>query len=80
MITALASAIIPNLTAANLNTLTFFSLLRYGECASERTDTTPFNLDLQTALDADLLSATFASLNFTTQRNATRGNVIVSLA
>ena len=68
--------------------LAFFFLLRPGEYTDSNSDTTPFTLqdiqlfrgparlDLPTASDAQLLSATFASLTFTDQKNGVRGEVI----
>ena len=68
--------------------LAFFFLLRPGEYTSSPSDTTPFTsfdvqlfvghlrLDLLTSTDADLCRATFATLEFTNQKNGVRGEVI----
>jgi len=66
----------------------FFFLLRPGEYTHSSQDSVPFELkdvqlfqgtpclDLNTATDAQLLAASFASLTFDTQKNAVRGEVI----
>ena len=66
----------------------FFFLLRPGEYAISPSESTPFELkdvqlffgqsklDLATASDAALLSATFGSLTFDKQKNGVRGEVI----
>ena len=70
--------------------LAFFFLLRPGEytSGSKSSDTTPFTLadvqfflgsrrlNIQTTPDAVLRRATFATLEFTTQKNGVRGEVI----
>ena len=73
---------------ADMIGLAFFFLLRPGEYTDAASDTTPFTLQdvqlfcgqqrllLSTASEATLLSATFASLTFTTQKNGVRGEVI----
>ncbi len=73
---------------ADMIGLAFFFLLRPGEYTDSASDTTPFTLadvqlfcgqqrlDLATASPANIMSATFASLTFTTQKNGVRGEVI----
>ena len=73
---------------ADMITLAFFFLLRPGEYTDSPSDTKPFHLqdvqisvgsqrlNLQTATDAQLQSATFVSLTFTEQKNGVRGEVI----
>jgi hypothetical protein len=68
--------------------IAFFFLLRPGEYTNSASDTTPFTiadvqlfiggrrLHIPTSTDAELLTATFASLTFTTQKNGVRGEVI----
>ena len=68
--------------------LAFFFLLRPGEYTASASDTKPFHLEdvqifigpqrlpLATATEAQLASATFASLTFTDQKNGVRGKVI----
>ena len=76
------------LATADMITLAFFFLLRPGEYTSSPSDTTPFTLqdvqlfsgqrrlDLSTAPEASIRSATFATLTFTNQKNGVRGEVI----
>ena len=85
---ALAGASPGNLAIADMIALAFFFLLRPGEYTATASDTTPFQLadvqlfvgltrlDLTAATDAELLSATFCSLTFSTQKNSVRGEVI----
>jgi hypothetical protein len=73
---------------ADMIGLGFFFLLRPGEYTDSPSDTSPFQfrdvqlfsgptrLNLQTATDAQLLSATFGSLTFRDQKNGVRGEVI----
>ena len=73
---------------ADMICLAFFFLLRPGEYTDSPSDSTPFRiadtqlflgprrLDLQTATEAQLLSATFATLTFTDQKNGVRGEVV----
>ena len=73
---------------ADMIGLAFFFLLRPGEYTDSPSDTSPFQLrdvqlfagpqrlDLASASDATLLSATFASLTFRDQKNGVRGEVI----
>jgi hypothetical protein len=68
--------------------LAFFFLLRPGEYTATKSDTSPFRLcdvrlkvgdrylNRTTATDAELNTATFASLTFTDQKNGVRGEVI----
>lgn len=68
--------------------LAFFFLLRPGEYTATPSESTPFQLgdvqlfvglqrlNLTTASDAELLSATFGSLTFTTQKSGVRGEVV----
>ena len=83
-----AGAFQGNLATADMIALAFFFLLRPGEYTATPSETTPFTLqdvqmfaglrrlDLRTATDYELRAATFASLTFTTQKNAVRGEVI----
>ena len=76
------------LATADMITLAFFFLLRPGEYTDSPSDTKPFHLqdaqifvgpqrlNIATATDAQLLSATFVSLTFTEQKNGVRGEVI----
>ena len=76
------------IATADMICIAFFYLLRPGEYTVSPADSTPFELkdvqlfagqrrlDLNTALDAELLSATFASLTFDKQKNGVRGEVI----
>ena len=69
-------------------TIAFFYLLRPGEYTATKSDTQPFDfksvqlfigdhrLNLLTASNAELLSATFASLTFEKQKNGVEGEVI----
>jgi hypothetical protein len=74
---------------ADMICIAFFFLLRPGEYTSSSSDTTPFRakdvvlfrsqdepLDLQSCSDDDLLNAIFCTLEFTTQKNGVRGEVI----
>ena len=73
---------------ADMIGLAFFFLLRPGEYTHSSQDSVPFELkdvqlfqgtprlNLNTATDAQLLAASFASLTFDTQKNAVRGEVI----
>ena len=68
--------------------LAFFFLLRPGEYVVSPAESTPFQLkdvqlqvgnrrlNLETCSDAEILSATFASLTFDKQKNSVRGEVI----
>jgi hypothetical protein len=76
------------LAIADMICIAFFFLLRPGEYTVAPSENTPFCLtdvklkigsqpiDLFTAPEATILSATFATLEFTTQKNAVRGEVI----
>ena len=73
---------------ADMICIAFFFLLRPGEYAISHSDSDPFTmssiqifrgqhrLNFQTASEAQLLTATFCSLTFDTQKNAVRGEVI----
>ena len=73
---------------ADMICVAFFFLLRPGEYAVSPAESTPFELkdvqffigqrrlDSATASEAEILSATFASLTFDKQKNAVRGEVI----
>ncbi len=73
---------------ADMIGLAFFFLLRPGEYTDTSSDTTPFTyadvqlfcgqqrLHLPTATDNAIMTATFATLTFTTQKNGVRGEVI----
>ena len=86
--TALLGTNSGNQAIADMIALAFFFLLRPGEYTATPSETTPFlvqdaqlfvglhRLNLATATDAELLSATFGSLTFTTQKNGVRGEVI----
>lgn len=88
MFAAIAATHVANFAIADMICLAFFFLLRPGEYTSASADSAPFTLhdvqlfvgltrlNLQTAPDAELLSATFASLTFTTQKNGVRGEVV----
>lgn len=89
MATALATGEVFLIAVADMIAIAFFFLLRPGEYTGLHSDTTPFRLcdvqlfhgpnvrlDLATASDASLLSATFATLEFTTQKSGVRGEVI----
>jgi hypothetical protein len=88
MYAALASAITGNIAIADMIALAFFFLLRPGEYTATASESTPFRLcdvqlfagltrlDLTAATEAELLSATFGSLTFSTQKNGVRGEVI----
>jgi hypothetical protein len=86
---ALASAAVAAMAIADMIALAFFFLLRPGEYTGTKSDTTPFRiqdvqlwigrqrLDLDTALDSDIATATFYSHTFTTQK---MGSAAKSLA
>jgi hypothetical protein len=88
MLAAVTAATVANLAVADMIALAFFFLLRPGEYTGTKSDTTPFRLcdtqlflgshrlDLATATDNQLLSATFGSLTFTDQKNGVKGEVI----
>jgi hypothetical protein len=88
MTAARLGAQVENLAVADMIALAFFFLLRPGEYTATPSETTPFafrdvalfhgmrRLNLSTATDAELLSATFSTLEFTTQKNGVRGEVI----
>ncbi len=88
MAVALASQDAFNIAIADMICIAFFFLLRPGEYAISTSESTPFELkdvqlfrgqqrlNLNSALDAELLSATFASLTFDKQKNAVRGEVV----
>ena len=88
MATAVASADAVNVAIANMIALAFFYLFRPGEYTGTRSDTTPFRLcdiqlfvgptrlDLFTAPEATLWTATFATYEFTDQKNGVRGEVV----
>ena len=73
---------------ADMIGLAFFFLLRPGEYTDSKSDTSPFQLqdvqlfigqqrlNLVTATDAQLLTATFSTLTFRDQKNGVRGEVI----
>jgi hypothetical protein len=73
---------------ADMIGLAFFFLLRPGEYTNSPSDSTPFEfrdvqmfrgqqrLNLATASDAQLLTATFASLTFRDQKNGVKGEVV----
>ena len=91
-ILALASAnadVSPDTIAtADMIALALFFLLRPGEYTGTRSDTTPFRmcdvcfylgtrrLVTATATEGQILSATYVTLEFTTQKNGVRGEVI----
>ena len=88
MTIAVASDDALNLAMADMICIAFFFLLRPGEYAISTSESTPFEfkdvqlfrgqrrLNLLTATEAEILSATFASLTFDKQKNAVRGEVI----
>ena len=88
MAVAIASNDPFNIATADMICIAFFFLLRPGEYAHSPSESTPFKLkdvqlfsgqrrlDLQTASEAEILSATFASLTFDKQKNAVRGEVV----
>ena len=88
MAQAVLSADPISIAMADMTCLAFFFLLRPGEYTGTVTDTQPFllrdvrlflgNLPLScaTATPAQLLSASFITLEFTTQKNSVRGEVI----
>jgi hypothetical protein len=74
---------------ADMVSLAFFFLLRPGEYTGNKSDTTPFRaldvvlyrsqddpLDLRSCSEADMLNAVFCTLEFTSQKNGVRGEVI----
>ena len=77
-----------NKAIADMICVAFFFLLRPGEYAISASESTPFELkdvqlflgrrrlDLSNASEAELSTATFASLTFDRQKNAVRGEVI----
>ena len=77
-----------NLAVADMICLAFFFLLRPGEYTGTASESHPFTLadvqlflgdmrlPLATAPPAQLLAATFVTLEFTTQKNSVRGEVI----
>jgi len=77
-----------NIAVGDMIAIAFFFLLRPGEHTGSGSESTPFRLadvqlfhgpvrlNLETASDTALLSATFASLTFATQKNGVRGEVI----
>jgi len=85
---ALASAHFSLHAAANMMTLAFFFLLRPGEYTGAASDSTPFRFQDVTLLSGNtklpiftapltvLDTATFVTLEFTTQKNGVRGEVI----
>jgi hypothetical protein len=88
MAVALMGAAAFNMAVADMIAIAFFFLLRPGEYTGSKSESAPFCLadvqlfqgpvllNLETASDTALLSATFASLTFTTQKNGVRGEVI----
>ena len=76
------------IATADMICIAFFFLLRPGEYTVSPAESTPFELkdvqffmgqrrlDINTALEAEILSATFASLTFDKQKNSVRGEVI----
>ena len=86
---ALAAPHLPgNNAIADMITLAFFFLLRPGEYTASTSESSPFRLcdvrlksggatlDSQTCPASQLLSATFATLEFTNQKNGVRGEII----
>lgn len=85
---ALLSNTIDNIAVANMISIAFFFLLRPGKYTATPSDTSPFRLcdiqlfigpvrlDLTTADEQTLWSATFTTLEFTDQKNGIRGEVI----
>ena len=85
---ALATPTPLHMATADMITIAFFFLLRPGEYTSTPSDSKPFrlkdvqlrigtrHLNLATATDAQILNATFATLEFTTQKNGRKGEVI----
>jgi hypothetical protein len=89
MLVAAAAPVTPgNQAIADMCCIAFFFLLRPGEYTVSTGESTPFRVcDVQfqigsrrlhtlLASDAELRSATFATLTFTTQKNGVRGEVI----
>jgi hypothetical protein len=88
MAQALLASSAPALACADMICLAFFFLLRPGEYTGTASSTQPFQLrdvrfflgglplSTATAPAAHLLAATFVSLEFTTQKNGVRGEVI----
>ena len=85
---AAASDTADSWAVADMACTAFFFLLRPGEYTSAPSDTRPFylediqlfigraHLNLATASDGDLQTATFTTYTFTTQKNGVRGEVI----
>ena len=85
---AILGVSIGNQAVADMICLAFFFLLRPGEYTATNSESTPFRvcdvqlfvglrrLDINSASDDELRSATFGSLTFTTQKNGVRGEVI----
>ena len=77
-----------NLAVADMIVIAFFFLLRPGEYAISAAESTPFELkdvqlfrgqrrlDVTTASEAEITTATFASLTFDKQKNGVRGEVV----
>lgn len=88
MSTAIASNKVFDQAVADMVCLAFFFLLRPGEYTGTTSDTQPFQLcdvgfslgdhrlNTSTATMSQILAATFVTLEFTTQKNAVRGEVI----
>jgi hypothetical protein len=88
LMVAMASNTALNMGIADMIVIAFFFLLRPGEYAISQSESTPFELkdiqffrgqlrlDINIATEAELLSATFASLTFDKQKNAVRGEVV----
>ena len=88
MAIALAGPSAFQLGVADMIVIAFFFLLRPGEYTDSNSDSSPFRfkdvqlfigeqrLDLATATRASILTATFATLTFTDQKNGVRGEVI----
>ena len=86
--TAHASTDVALQAIADMIILAFFFLLRPGEYTGTSNDAQPFRLcdialsvgntklDLSSASDSSLFGATFVTLEFTTQKNGVRGEVI----
>ena len=77
-----------NTAIADMIIMAFFFLLRPGEYTANSSESSPFrfcdvrlktgncNLDLTSSTTAQLLSATFVTLEFTDQKNGVRGEII----
>ena len=73
---------------SDMITLAYFFLLRPGEYTATASDTTPFTLndvqlfigsvrlDIKNATESELSRSTFGTLEFTTQKNGVRGEVV----